>query len=143
MMLRRDFLHLGLGSGAAALLPLPLQADSRTASAAGLPPLFRLLHDSRVPHSRVLAAALWQGLPATAARSVPEQALAGDVTRFWADELYPQWQKAPLALAGCTGQDQLFCLEQLARDHRLRVLWRAGHAGASPVALVSWLIAAA
>lgn len=144
MVIRRDLLQLGLASAAAALSPVSLQAGTGTvASPAAFPPLFRLLHDSRVPHSRLLAAAFGQGLPGPLLQLAPEQALPGDVTRFWAEELYPQWQRAPVALAGCTGQDLLFCFEQLARDYRLRVQWRAEHGNTAPVPLVSWLIAAA
>lgn len=75
------------------------------------------------------------------------QALAGDITRFWHNELSGQWRKSPDAIAGVTGEDILFCLEQLARDNHLRVLWRhsvatkqAGEAGGKPVA---WVIARA
>ena len=75
------------------------------------------------------------------------QALAGDITRFWHTDLSRQWQKSPDAIAGVTGEDILFCLEQLARDHRMRVLLRhtleAESDGVSIGALVAWSIARA
>lgn len=151
MIIRREFLQLGLASGAAALLPLPVGADSVPAAATTMTaaPLFRLLHDSRAPQSLQLAAQLGARLLGDTAQMQQLQvAVQGDITRFWYQDLQPQWQRAPLALAGCTGTDVLFCLEQLARDSRLRVQWRASLPGAiagstADLPLVSWLIAAA
>lgn len=75
------------------------------------------------------------------------QALAGDITRFWRDDLSRVWRESPQALAGVTGASVLFCLEQMARDHQLRVQWRQelgfGQGSEPGEALVAWLIAPA
>ena len=147
MIFRRDFLVLGLAAGAASLL-LP----TRFAAAVDVPavmrlPLFRLIHDARqacsLAHARELGTQL-MGLAHNAGQhDYLLRAVHGDVTRFWYDELQPVWQQWRVAVAGTTSHDVLFCLEQLARDHQLRVLWRKQHVVEAGLPLVSWLIAAA
>ena len=51
----------------------------------------------------------------------------GDMTRFWYDDLYHRWQKGPAAIAGLTAHGALFCLERLAWDQRMRVVFRGEH----------------
>lgn len=147
MIFRRDFLQRSLAAGAIALLPAPLQAGTAAAvSGSGLPllrPAF-LVHDQRQAASLALARDLGRHL--LGATQLPDgllRAVPGDVTRFWSDELQPLWRQQRAAVAGTTAADQLFCLQQLARDHRLRVVWSRRHDGEGSVPLVSWLIAAA
>lgn len=47
----------------------------------------------------------------------PIQAIRGDITNLWFDDLHRRWQDGPAAVAGLTGYGALFCLEQLAWDH--------------------------
>jgi hypothetical protein len=54
-------------------------------------------------------------------------AIHGDMTRFWYDDLYHRWRNGAAAIAGLTGRGALFCLEQLAWDQRMRVVFRAEH----------------
>lgn len=143
MIFRRDFLRLGRAAGSRCLLPMaPLSAVAAPALAAQ--PLFRLVHDSRADSSR--AEALRLGTALVAGRqdvAALLRAMSGDVTRFWFDELQPVWRQQRAAVAGTTAPDVLFCLEQLARDHRLRVQWRTPVTPAGDLSLLSWLIAAA
>ncbi len=53
--------------------------------------------------------------------------ISGDITGLWYGELYDRWRSAPFALAGMTDRMALFCLEQLARDARMRVVYRMAH----------------
>jgi hypothetical protein len=50
-----------------------------------------------------------------------------DITDLWYRELSLLWKEAPLILAGVTLSTSLFCLETLARDHQMRVWFRAEH----------------
>jgi hypothetical protein len=53
--------------------------------------------------------------------------ITGDITDFWFGELHGRWTKEPVAVAGLTLHGPLFCLERLAWDHRMRVVYRAEH----------------
>jgi hypothetical protein len=67
---------------------------------------------------------------------IPRDAIRGDVTDLWYGSLSLRWRERPEATAGLTREDSLFCLEQLARDHRMRVVFRESRGE-----LVSWVIA--
>ena len=60
-------------------------------------------------------------------RGLTIRGLRGDVTDLWYRELHPLWKERRAALAGLTAYAALFCLEQLAWDHRMRVVYRAAH----------------
>ena len=118
MTSRREFLQAGISATA-----LPLA--SRAARAAELPAVervhpYKVVYDGRFPDSIAFARRA-----ETIGLSV--HAIKGDVTRFWYDDLYYRWKKGPAAIAGLTGHGALFCLEHLARDQRMRVVFRAVH----------------
>ena len=50
--------------------------------------------------------------------------------RVWYDDLCLRWRREPAAIAGLTAHGALFCLERLAWDQRLRVVYRGEHAAA-------------
>ena len=52
---------------------------------------------------------------------------SGDITSIWYHRLDPIWRQRPLVVAGLTTEPVLFCLEQLAWDHGLRVAYRGQH----------------
>ena len=54
-------------------------------------------------------------------------AIRGDVTDLWFHDLFAQWTKEPVAIADLTEHGPLFCLERLAWDHKMRVVYRAEH----------------
>jgi hypothetical protein len=83
-------------------------------------PIYKVLYDLRFPASVAFA-------HRAAARGVTAQSMAGDMTRFWYDDLYHRWQQGPAAIAGLTAHGALFCLERLAWDQRMRVVVRAEH----------------
>jgi hypothetical protein len=58
---------------------------------------------------------------------VAVHAIEGDMTRVWYDDLYHRWRSGPAAIAGLTAHGPLFCLERLAWDHGMRVVFRAEH----------------
>lgn len=59
---------------------------------------------------------------------IATRAIRGDITDLWFDDLALRWKQSPVAIAGLTTESALFCLERLAWDHRLRVVFRADHA---------------
>jgi hypothetical protein len=122
MTSRREFLMVGLAASA-----FPMAASARFAGAEGtLPtvPLYKVLYDTRFPASVAFARR-------ASTRGLVAQAMHGDMTQFWYDDLYHRWQKGPAAIAGLTAHGALFCLERLAWDQRMRVVFRGEH---SPVA---------
>lgn len=54
--------------------------------------------------------------------------IEADVTDVWLKELKPLWTEKPRAIAGLTSRSSMFCLEQLAWEHRMRVVYHAEHA---------------
>ena len=62
----------------------------------------------------------------------------GDVTAVWSTQLKPLWQAGPASVAGISRAPALFCLEQLARRQRHRVVLRQPIPGTDAV---RWVIA--
>jgi len=118
MTSRRDVLKVGL---AVAALPAASRANFAQPSAV---PLYKVLYDTRFPASVSFARR-------AEARGVAVQAIAGDITRVWYDDLYYAWRRERVAVGGLTAHGALFCLERLAWDQRLRVVYRGEHAAAA------------
>lgn len=74
-----------------------------------------------------------------AGKALPEDAelhfVDGDVTALWYDKLDVRWRESGHVLAGRTGEDVLFVLEQLAFGRGRRVTTRQAKDG-----IVSWVI---
>jgi len=117
MTSRREFLQIGITATA-----WPLAATAALAAGAGSDalPLYRVVYDSRFAASREFAERA-QGL------GLVVHAIAGDMTRFWYEELYHEWRRGPAAIAGLTAHGALFCFDQLGRDQGLRVVFTAAH----------------
>jgi hypothetical protein len=62
----------------------------------------------------------------------------GDVTPVWSNTLRPLWRTGEARVAGVTRAPALFCLEQLARGMRHRVISRQTLAGSDAI---RWVIA--
>ena len=125
-------ISLGVGGSSASAAPMPPAADG---FADGNPiALDAILFDSRFPSSRAFGAA---------AKSVGRAttALQGDVTGLWRHHLRPHWARGG-AIAGMTTASSLFCLEQLAKDHWMRVVVRVEHRGSPPGSLAHRVTAA-
>lgn len=117
---RREFLQIGLGTAAVAPLGGIANASSAPLQAPPLS-LYKVVYDARFPSSVAFARR------AAAQHGVAVHATHGDITSFWYHDLYYRWAEAPVAIAGLTGYGALFCLERLAWDQRLRVVFRAEH----------------
>jgi hypothetical protein len=79
----------------------------------------------------IVAEIRWAAAAAFAAeagiRGIPVRAIDGDVTALWYNELDALWRARPVPIAGLTARPALFCLEQLAWDHGMRVVYHAEH----------------
>jgi len=62
---------------------------------------------------------------------IATRTIQGDITTLWFSELYANWSKQATPIAGLTERPALFCLEQLAWDHGMRVVYHAEHAPSS------------
>ena len=120
---RREFLQIGAAASA-----WPLVA--RAAHAAGIGdtapwvPISLVVYDTRFSESTAFATR-------SAAHGLPTRAIEADMTRLWYDEIYHRWRQAPAAIAGLTAHGPMFCFAELARDVRMRLVFRARHAAAS------------
>ncbi len=117
---RREFLH------GAALSALPAAAGAALAGAVrvrlpGPIDVHAVIVDSRHTQARTLGARL-------ADSGAAVHALAdGDVTQLWLRHIGPAWKRSPVGVAGLTEPPALFCLEQFAWSHGLRVVFHAEH----------------
>jgi hypothetical protein len=83
-------------------------------------PLYKVIYDARFSASREFAReATWLGA------HVHE--INGDITELWFNDFCPRWKRAPAAVAGLTAPGAIFCLERLAWDHGMRVVFRIEH----------------
>ena len=127
MTTRREFLQAGI---AASTVPIaagvfasdkPTTSESATSAVPLTPmPFYKVVFDERFPDSIAFGDAMKR-------LGVAAHGIKGDMTDLWYRDLYPQWQKGPVPIAGLTAHGALFCLERLAWDHRMRVMFRAEH----------------
>ncbi len=127
MTTRREFLQAGIAASAVPIAAGAFSSDKPTTpeptvSAAPLQPMpfFKVIFDERFPDSVAFAEEMKR-------LGVACHGISGDMTDLWYRELYPQWQKSPVPIAGLTAHGPLFCLERLAWDHGMRVMFRAEH----------------
>lgn len=125
---RREFLQSGAAVSAIAANGIV----ARDAAAIGAPPpvtLARAVYDDRYLEGRRFAAVI-------GAQGVLTRALdAGDITRFWYDELEPLWRRERVAIAGFTQFGPMFVVERLAAEHGLAQVLRVEHCSAADGAL--------
>jgi hypothetical protein len=115
---RREFIQAGLVVSAAA----SVAATSNQAAKAAEPPhrIHKVIYDERYAEPvRFAQAAEALGLRA--------HAISGDMTALWYGELDGLWRQEPVAIAGMTRHGPMFCLELLARDRGMRLVYQAEH----------------
>ncbi len=121
MTSRREFLKAGVAVSA---LPIAARAELPFAVARQpVIPLYKVLYDTRFTDSVAFGRR-------AAARGLAAHAIDGDITRVWYDDLYHRWRHGAAAIGGLTARGALFCLERLAWDQRMRVVFRGEHTAA-------------
>lgn len=120
---RREFLQAGLTALAVPLAARSVLSPSLAAWAAesSATPLYKVVFDERFAACRAFAGEAKR-------LGAPVHGIRGDMTSLWFDDLYARWKQGPAAIAGLTAHGALFCLERLAWDHRMRVVFRGEHA---------------
>jgi hypothetical protein len=119
MVNRRSAMKIGAATVAGALVNLPV--PGRNAAPARAQSAFqRAVFDERFAECRAFAAELHRG-------GVPTSAIRGDVARLWYGDLRAHLRENRSPVAGLTDRAALFCLEELARDVGVRVIFRADH----------------
>ena len=116
---RREFLQIGASATAWPLVARTIQATGFEPPSE-LVPLALAVYDTRFPESVAFG-------ERCAALGVRTQAIEADMTRLWYDQLYYQWKDRPQAIAGLTAHGPMFCFAELARDVRMRLVFRAEH----------------
>lgn len=113
---RREFIQVSAGVAAVATT-VPLSA---LASTPDILPLHKVVYDERFGPCRLFA---------SEAKSCGAEvhAIRGEVHDLWYDDLYHRWKSSPVAIAGMTTYVPMFRLAMLARDARMRVIYRAHH----------------
>jgi len=118
MINRRKFLQAGV-----AAIPLVSVASSSSgafAANAGATPLYKVLYEEQFREGIAFAAMARQ-------LGAQVEAIQGDISDIWYNDLYYCWRKSPVAIAGLTTGGSLFCLDVLARDAGMRVVYHADH----------------
>ncbi len=115
MMDRRSVLKIGATTVAGALVHM--SAFGKNASRSGYE---RAVFDDRFQPCRAFAAEL-------ASAGVLTSAIRGDVAKLWYEDLRAALSKRQAPVAGLTDRTALFCLEELARDVNMRVVFRVDH----------------
>lgn len=117
---RRKFVTGCLASAGIAAAAAPPTALAFASVAMSPSALQLALFDTRFP----AAVAFSRGM---VRRGVALAPFHGDVTAVWFEQLDPRWRRESISVAGMTAPSTLFCLEQLAWDHGLRVAFRGTH----------------
>jgi len=122
MSSRREFLQMGV-----AALALPISAHAALSPASSIldgettaTPLYKVVFDERFSASRAFAEEAER-------LSLSIHGIKGDMTDLWYHDLHARWKEGPVAIAGLTAHGPIFCLERLAWDQRMRVVFRADH----------------
>jgi hypothetical protein len=119
MLNRRGVLKIGAATVAGMLVKIP--DSGRNPSPTGAHLAFnRAVFDERFAECRGFAAALHSA-------GVCTSAIRGDVGKLWYHDLRVHLRENRLPVIGLTDRAALFCLEELARDVGMRVIFRADH----------------
>ena len=121
---RREFLQIGVSATAWPLVAQTLQATGIEPLPEPVPPslvpLSLVVYDTRFAESVAFA-------ERCAALGLRTRAIEADMTRLWYDEIYHRWKEGPQPIAGLTAHGPMFCFTELARDVRMRLVFRAEH----------------
>jgi hypothetical protein len=119
MVNRRSVLKIGAATVAGALVKVPVSGRNLSPGREHIA-FHRAVFDERFAECRAFAAELRSA-------GVFASAIRGDVAELWYGDLRVHLSENRLPIAGLTDRAALFCLEELARDVGMRVIFRADH----------------
>ncbi len=119
MVDRRSVLKAGAATVAGALLRMPVSGRNPSPMPSHIA-FQRAIFDQRFAECRAFAAEL-------KGAGILTSAIRGDVATLWYDDLRASLSENRVPIAGLTDRPALFCLEELARDVGMRVIFRADH----------------
>jgi hypothetical protein len=119
MVNRRNILKIGAATVTGALVKMPLTGGSLSPGRAHTA-FHRAVFDERFAECRGFGAELHSA-------GVFTSAIRGDVAKLWYHDLRVNLRENRSPVAGLTDRPALFCLEELARDVGMRVIFRADH----------------
>ena len=119
MVNRRGVMKIGAATVAGALVNLPVSGRNLSPARAHIA-FHRAVFDERFAECRGFAAELHRA-------GIFTSAIRGDVAKLWYGDLRVHLSENRLPVAGLTDRAALFCLEELARDVGMRVIFRADH----------------
>jgi hypothetical protein len=119
MVNRRSVLKIGAVTAAGVLVKTPVSGRNQSRAQAHIA-IHRAVFDERFAECRAFEAELLSA-------GVFTSAIRGDVAQLWYGDLRVHLAQNRLPFAGLTDRAALFCLEELARDVSMRVLFRADH----------------
>lgn len=119
MVNRRSVLKIGAATVAGLLVKKPVSGRNLSPGRARIA-FHRAVFDERFAECRSFADEL-------RGAGVLTSAIRGDVAELWYDDLRVHLSENRRPIAGLTDRAALFCLEELARDLGMRVIFRADH----------------
>jgi hypothetical protein len=119
MVNRRSILKIGAATVAGVLVKAPVSGRNMSPERAHIA-FHRAVFHERFAECRAFAAELRSS-------GVCTSAISGDVAELWYSDLRVHLRENRLPFAGLTDRAALFCLEELARDVDMRVIYRADH----------------
>lgn len=112
---RREFIQSGLAASALAAHPLTARGGEPYR-----PVIVVVVVDQTSPQGPVFAAE-------AANRGTAAYAMGRDPGSVWMNQIEPRWKRDPAVVAGLTSRASLFCLELLARDYGMGLVYRVEH----------------
>jgi hypothetical protein len=119
MVNRRSVLRIGAATVAGVLVKVPVSGGNLSQRRAHIA-FHRAVFDERFTECRGFADELQNA-------GVVTSPIRGDVAELWYGDLRAYLRENCLPVAGLTDRAALFCLEELARDVGMRVIFRADH----------------
>lgn len=119
MVARRTILKLSAVGVAGAVVGDPIQLFG------ALPALSKSTMGGAVFDQRFVESLTFAG--EMRGRGLATSAFRADVARLWYDDLHPRLREHRAPIAGLTDRVTLFCLEELARDVGMSVVFRVDH----------------
>ena len=119
MVNRRNVLKISAATVAGVFVKMPVSGRNLSPTRAHIA-FHRAVFDERFAECRDFADELENA-------GVSASAIRGDVANLWYQDLREHLRENRLPVAGLTDRPALFCLEELARDVGMRVVFRADH----------------